>query len=261
MDNPFDAYRKRTRRNAIVGVVVASCALAAAIGTYVFFAGRVERLLQSEKPALESVRARYCKIYEETTRTDAPKAVGGVGEPLLGIGWYSFDRADLDRVEPGGNLDTIDRKSLEGMCTPGAAYEAGDVFHSAVAELSDPNERTRNSWSHAAIKHAVDAVKRIRFVLLLRLKDFVPSVSTGGSTMRPGRYSGVAEIRRLEDGALLATVSIEGKAPSVATVYTLSRHGPGHETDVNMGLSVNTSIAMKDEIVAAFKAQSIDLKL
>jgi len=85
----------------------------------------------------------------------------------------------------------------------------GTILYSTFSSLMDPNERVRRDGSYAAVKRVVEAVKRVRYVLVLKLQDFVPSVpsvSAGASTMRPGHYSGVAEIRRLADGALVPGV-------------------------------------------------------
>jgi hypothetical protein len=60
--------------------------------------------------------------------------------------------------------------------------------------------------------------------------------------MRPGRCSGVAEIRRLADGVLVAMATIDKQGPGYATVLIFGdRYG--------------------SDIESAFSAQGIEVKL
>jgi hypothetical protein len=258
--NPFETYRRKTRNRLIAGVVATLVIGGAVYGVLSYFSN--ERLLRNDRAALDAIRARYCKVLEQDEAGGAKRASLGPDEHATIVGWYSLDMDSISRDEPDGNMDKIERSELESICNSSSELSRGRVLHPLFAELVEPNQKIRDRYEYKGVKRALAAIRRVKYLLFMRLTRFDESVSTGYGTMNPGRYAGKVSLYRLEDAALLGSVDIDANAPSSAVVFKWQNVSEYQgKRDVDLGLSAATSGAMQDSIEGAFSAKGITVKV
>lgn len=248
MNDPFARDRQKTRNRviAIAAVLVAAGAVAIVL-SIVYDA---ERLIAKEMPAIDAMKARYCKVLEaEKKAGPGARASTPPGERLQAPGFVFMDSSRYSRMHLDANTDLIEMSELESLCA--GKWKGASSVTSLIGKFYEPNARVRSNYEHRATKDAIRIQKQLKYLLVVMTDQFTASSAVGDQGLAAGRYKARAVVYRLDGAAYLDGIGIEGSGPSFAYVER-----NGREDDQ---LAAQSSIAFEDSIVRAFKDRGIDL--
>ncbi len=136
--DPFAAARRRIRDRAIKSAV-AIAVLVAAVVLFLWWRDP-DRAIAKARPALDRLRAQYCKVYDaEKSRAPEPARAAPGAEPVRGLPYYFLDMKVYERDEsPDANADTIELTDLESMCKGEPRYA-----HKFSSQLTRRSSRPR----------------------------------------------------------------------------------------------------------------------
>jgi hypothetical protein len=254
----LEQSRRRSTRRVIV-IAFAFVLLIAGVWTYVVLVDPA-RVLRSARPALDAQKARYCKVFEAEKRRGTAPAIdqSATGIEPVKMAWIGFDD---NSSEYPGNAETIEAPQLAELCAASPATN-GTVFHAALPWMFD-SAAPKTRFERKAASRAVAAINEIRYLVVITVDRYNPSTASGTDGLNPGYYAGSAALYRLEDGACLATVTVEGENPASATVHSILDRSGGtvSERDANLDLSVQSSRYFAWAIEGAFEAKGFNVKI
>jgi hypothetical protein len=258
--DPFVAYRRRTRNRALAGAVAVVVLIAGA--AFVSWWRDPQRAIAKARPALDKLRAQYCKVYDaEKARAPEPARARDGAEPVRGLPYYFLDMKVWDHDEhPDANADTIELADLEAMCVKNEPRYGKGKFSSQLGKLLEPN--AGDGARLDSTQKLLAAMTRVRYLFVARVTAFTPSIATGQSTMSPGHFAGTAAIYKLDDASLVAAASVNQNAPGAALVFgRQNAFGGMNQNDVQGSLDADTSLAFDGAFESSFNVQGVQLKM
>lgn len=255
--NPFGTSKNRTR--VVVAVLGAVLALAIAAGVIsVVFDG--ERLVRRRHGEIDAVRARYCAVFEAAKREKTSPQTApppSISEPVVIVESISLFH-EVPEVTPGSNADKVEFNELEDLCVHGKVGHPL-VMHSQVTPIFRPEEKLTRSYG--SVKHLLEAMKRIRYLVVFDLESYKVGMTTGDKTMAAGGTKGAVHLYRLDGASWHGTVDVTGAGAPGAIVWGRRTIGGGiNRDDADRSLSVSSMLALEKLTSEEFAALGVDLR-
>jgi hypothetical protein len=256
--DPFEKERRRKKKKLLVVGALAGVLAIGGLGARWFF--DAERLIANDRPMLETAKKRYCAILDDVKRGTS-KSETPPGETVQHLGTFMWGSTEYSRFDPAGNMDAIDTTELEWLCKGPGGRVTSEPIHSVLGDLYETNGRLRGGYQYGATKQALAALRRVKYLVVVDLQQYVQSLATGSDTMNAGSYKAKVFLYRTADGRHIDSFPIDASAPGMAFLSG-TRTATGVVTkNEDSQLAAQTAIAFEDTIARSFATRGISVKM